>query len=63
VTGQRWRSLDELEPALRGMLAERATFQPRAWVLAHMTDEICARALYEIIRGGAAGVKNDRTRQ
>jgi len=28
-----------------------------------MTDEICARTLYEIIRSGAAGVKNDRTRQ
>jgi len=61
VTGRRWRSLDELEPVLHGMLADRAAFQPRAWVLAHMTDEICARALYDIIRSGAAATKNDRT--
>ena len=61
VTGRRWRALDELEPVLHGMLADRAAFQPRAWVLAHMTDEICARALYDIIRSGAAATKNDRT--
>jgi hypothetical protein len=50
MTGRRWRTIDELEPTLRNMLAERSTFQPRAWVLANMTDAICARALYEIIR-------------
>jgi len=61
VTGRRWRALDELEPVLHGMLADRAAFQPRAWVLAHMTDEICARALYDIIRSGAAATRNDRT--
>jgi len=60
VTGRRWRSLDELEPVLRGMLAERAAFQPRAWVLAHMTDEICARELYGIIRSGAAAMSDAR---
>jgi hypothetical protein len=53
TTGLRWKTLDQLEPVLRSMLAERDTFQPRAWVLAHMTDEICARALYDIIRSGA----------
>jgi hypothetical protein len=53
TTGRRWRAIDELEPTLRGMLAERATFQPRAWILANMTDEICARALYDIIRKGS----------
>jgi hypothetical protein len=52
LTGRRWRTLDELEPLLRGMIAERHTFQPRAWVLAHMTDEVCARALYDVIRQG-----------
>jgi hypothetical protein len=60
VTGRRWRALDELEPVLRGIVAERATFQPRAWVLAHMTDEICARALYEIIRSGATAINDAR---
>lgn len=55
VTGRRWRTLEELGPTLRGMLAERATFQPRAWVLANMTDEICARHLYEVIRTGRQG--------
>jgi hypothetical protein len=52
MTGRRWRTLDELEPTLHAMLVERATFQPREWVLAHMTDEICARALYDVIRAG-----------
>jgi hypothetical protein len=52
LTGRRWRTIDELDPLLRGILEERATFQPRAWVLAHMTDEICARALYDVIRTG-----------
>jgi hypothetical protein len=59
-TGRRWRTLDELEPVLRGALADRAAFQPRAWVLAHMTDAICSAALLEIIRDGveqARGVK------
>jgi hypothetical protein len=53
LTGRRWRAIEELEPVMRGMLAERAAFQPRAWVLAHMTDEICARALYDVIRAGS----------
>jgi hypothetical protein len=52
LTGRRWRTIEELDAVLRGMLAERATFQPRAWLLAHMTDEICARTLYEVIRAG-----------
>jgi glycosyltransferase involved in cell wall biosynthesis len=51
-TGRLWRTLDELEPVLRGMLGERSAFQPRAWVLAHMTDAGCAAALYDIIRDG-----------
>ena len=52
LTGRRWRTLEELEPVLRGMLEERTTFQPRAWVLANMTDEICARNLYDLIERG-----------
>src|SRR4029077_7913349 len=51
--GRLWRTLDELEPALRAAMADRAGFQPRRWVLAHMTDAICSAALLEIIRDGA----------
>ena len=53
ATGRPWRTLDELEPALRGVLADRSSFQPRAWVLANMTDAICSAALLNIIRAGA----------
>ena len=54
ATGRLWRTLNELEPALRGTVAERSTFQPREWVLAHMTDAICSAALYDIIRSGSS---------
>jgi glycosyltransferase involved in cell wall biosynthesis len=54
ATGRLWRTLDELEPALRGALAGRASFRPREWMLAHMTDAICSAALLAIIREGAA---------
>ena len=53
-TGRLWRTIDELEPALRGALADRSAFRPRAWVLANMTDAICSAALLDIIREGAA---------
>ena len=52
ATGRVWQSIDELEPALRRALADRAAFHPRQWVLEHMTDAICAAALYAIIRDG-----------
>ena len=55
ATGRAWTAIDELEPALRGALADRSTFRPRQWVLHHMTDAIRAKALFEIIREGAAG--------
>ena len=54
-TGRVWRTLDELEPVLRGARADRAAFHPRSWILAHMTDAICSAALLEIIRDGAGG--------
>ena len=54
ATGRLWRPLDELEPVLRGALADWAAFRPREWVLAHMTDAICSAALLAIIREGAA---------
>jgi hypothetical protein len=53
ATGRRWRTVDELGPLLRATLADRASFQPRQWVLDHMTDAVCSAALYEIIREGA----------
>lgn len=53
ATGRSFRTIDELEPVLRGALADRASFRPRQWILAHMTDAICSAALLEIIRDGA----------
>ena len=58
ATGRLWRTLDELEPALRGALAERSAFRPREWVLANMTDAICSAALYDIIKDGAGGTQS-----
>jgi hypothetical protein len=55
ATGRLWRTASELEPVLRGALAERSAFHPRQWLLANMTDAIRSAALYEIIRNGAAG--------
>lgn len=48
-TGVLWREVDELGGVLDRALARRHAFRPRAWVLEHMTDEVCARALYRII--------------
>jgi hypothetical protein len=55
ATGRTFRTIDDLAPVLRGALADRASFRPRDWVLAHMTDAICSAALLAIIREGAAG--------
>jgi len=55
ATGRLWQSIDELEPLLRETLAARPPFQPRQWVLEHMTDAICSRQLYAIIREGIMG--------
>jgi glycosyltransferase involved in cell wall biosynthesis len=55
-TGRLWQTLDELAPLLRATLAGRGTFQPRRWVLEHMTDAICSAALYGIIRDGIMGI-------
>jgi hypothetical protein len=56
ATGRRWKTLGEFTPLLRAALADRPSFQPRQWVLEHMTDAICAAALYAIIREGAGSV-------
>lgn len=53
ATGRLWRTIDQLEPVLRSALADRASFHPREWMLANMTDAICSAALLEIIREGA----------
>jgi len=55
ATGRLWRTVDDLAAVLRDVLAEPTSFQPRQWVLEHMTDAICSAALYRIIREGAAG--------
>jgi hypothetical protein len=52
ATGRSWRTIDQLEPVLRAVLADRESFQPRAWVLANMTDAICSAALLAVIRSG-----------
>jgi glycosyltransferase involved in cell wall biosynthesis len=57
ATGRSWRMLNELEPVLRGVLAERSALHPRNWLVAHMTDAIRSAALYEIIRDGWAAAR------
>jgi glycosyltransferase involved in cell wall biosynthesis len=49
ATGIAARDTVALEPALRQALATLASFQPRAWVLSHMTDAICSRQLYQLV--------------
>jgi len=49
-TGAAWRTIDDLEPVLNRALRSLRDFQPRAWVLAHMTDAICSGMLYRIIQ-------------
>jgi glycosyltransferase involved in cell wall biosynthesis len=53
-TGRAFRAIDELEETLGRTLDSLASFQPRAWVLRHMTDAVCARQLYELITRGAS---------
>jgi hypothetical protein len=45
-TGLFWRSLDELAAALAQVRHGASAFRPREWVLAHMTDAVCARQLW-----------------
>jgi hypothetical protein len=60
ATGRPWRTLNDLEPVLRGLLAERSAFHPREWLVANMTDAIRSAALYDIIRNGWAGRQSAR---
>ena len=50
ATGVAFRTIGELEPAIRRVLASPRDYQPRDWVLAHMTDAICSEMLYRLIR-------------
>jgi glycosyltransferase involved in cell wall biosynthesis len=54
ATGLASRNPAGLEPAIREALATLAGFQPREWVLAHMTDAICSRQLLKLIRDEAS---------
>jgi hypothetical protein len=49
ATGCTWKTIAELETSLAGTLRDLPGFTPRAWVLAHMTDAVCARRLYELL--------------
>jgi len=53
ATGEAFRTIDALEPALQRVLRSRGCFQPREWVLANMTDAVCSKRLYELISDGA----------
>ena len=50
ATGLAARDTAGLEPVIRQALASLGGFRPREWVLANMTDAICSRRLYELIR-------------
>ena len=50
ATGMAARDTSALEPAIRQALASLGGFRPREWVLANMTDAICSKKLYELIR-------------
>jgi len=53
ATGLDWRTLDDCARVLDDALRSRGRFQPRKWVLDHMTDAICSRQLFDIILEGA----------
>jgi len=52
-TGVASRDAAGLEPAIRQALASLGSFRPREWVLTHMTDAICSRQLFDLIRDEA----------
>jgi len=63
ATGIAARDTAGLEPAIRQALAGLAGFEPREWVLANMTDAICSRKLYELIRRESAAGRAGRAGQ
>ena len=57
ATGAAFRTIDDLATVLRATLGRLTEFQPRQWVLQHMTDAVCAEALYELIRREAGAAR------
>jgi len=53
ATGAAFREIGELKPALERALQSPGSFQPREWVLANMTDAVCSKRFYELIKGEA----------
>ena len=50
ATGRTFRTLPDLDAAVSGITTDRDRLHPRAWVLANMTDAICARTLYDLLK-------------
>ena len=57
TTGIAVREAANLQAAMAQALATLDTFQPRGWVLEHMTDAVCARRLYGVIMGEAGAAQ------
>jgi hypothetical protein len=49
ATGIAWRTLEQLDASFACLARTPARFEPRGWVKSHMTDEICARRLFDVI--------------
>ncbi len=62
ATGLAVREVAQLEGAIVQALATLGTFQPRRWVLEHMTDAVCSRKLYELITSEAGRARASRPR-
>ena len=48
ATGLRWKELGEFEAAIKNFFA--GGFQPRAWVMEHMTDRVSAEQLVQLCK-------------
>jgi hypothetical protein len=53
ATGLAWRTTGELDLTLADALGKGRRFDPRTWVLANMTDAVCADRLYRLIQESA----------
>jgi hypothetical protein len=60
TTGVTFKTVDDLDSTIRSALARLADFQPREWVLQHMTDAVCADELYSLIRREADAARDGR---
>jgi hypothetical protein len=62
ATGVAFGDIGDLKPVLDLALRSLDSFQPRDWVLENMTDAVCSKRLYELIReeAGKAGGRNRR---